>query len=294
LSYRVTLFRLCRIHLSTVFIEIFAVFIPAYQVIKLWHTSRQVAFSNDKWETASQATTIRVLAPSEKESTFELVEKDQIFRHISGGYGDRLLTLTALNRVLQEHPTPLQEFSAYHDFSGENIAFLTRVAKWKATWSTACENESEQRMDMFNAGLKIYIDFVSPRDAEFPLNLSSTQLRELETIFESSARLICGEARIDPALPFDFSLPPSRGSDGSEDTLYARYTGDVAHEFGMDIFDEVQAHIKDLVLTNTWPKFVKEMQMRSRRSEDSLRSVVSDSSDTTVVSRVSQFVKFLV
>jgi hypothetical protein len=48
------------------------------------------------------------------------------------------------------------------------------------------------------------------------------------------------------------------------------------------------------VLTNTWPKFVREMQLRRRRSVDSERSDVSGGSDVTVVSRVSKFVRGLV
>jgi hypothetical protein len=48
------------------------------------------------------------------------------------------------------------------------------------------------------------------------------------------------------------------------------------------------------VLTNTWPKFVREMQLRRRKSADSLRSDLSDGSDITVVSRVSGFIKGLV
>lgn len=222
------------------------------------------------------------------------MEKDQIFRYISGGYGDRLLTMTALNRVLQEHPIPLQEFSAHHDFSGENIAFLIRVSTWKATWSEAAELTQDQRIDMYNAALRIYIDFISPRDAEFPLNLSSALLKEVEIIFEASARVVCGEARNDLTLPFTFELPPSRGSDASEAVLSTRYTGDIAQEFGVSVFDEVQGHIKDLVLTNTWPKFVREMQMRRRPSVGSEGSGMSERSGATVVSRVTRFVRSLV
>jgi hypothetical protein len=275
----------------------FLVFVPAYQVIKVWETSRRVAYSNNKWETSSQTTTVQILR--EKGSNFELVEKDQIFRQASSTYGDRLLTMTALNRVLAEHPQPLQEFSAYSDFSGENIAFLTQVAKWKATWARDLALDQEQRIDMYNAALKIYIDFISPRDAEFPLNLSSAQLKELEIIFEFSARQVCGEARVDPALPlafevpFNFDVPPSpTRSESSQETLYTRYTGAIAQQFGVNIFDDVQAHIKDLVLNNTWPKFVKEI--KRRRSVDSLRSVTTDDSTETAVSRVSRFVKSLV
>jgi hypothetical protein len=281
------------------FLECFIIFIPVYQIIRQWHTTRRVTYSNDKWETASQATTI---SPSLKApSSIELVEKDQIFRYVSAdsGYGDRLLTRTALNRVLAEHPQPLQEFSAYNDFSGENIAFLTRVTSWKTTWDQKVVTGEEEKIEMFNAALRIYVDFVSPRDADFPLNLSSHQLKDLEAIFESSARTICGEARVDPATPFAFEMPPSPSrtqfsdSDAqSERTIWhARYTGEISEAFGLAVFNEAEAHVKDLVLTNTWPKFVREMQLKRRKSGESERS---DWSDVTVVSRLGRLVKSFV
>tara|TARA_R110002003_G_scaffold214_21_gene16158 strand:- start:29652 stop:30521 length:870 start_codon:yes stop_codon:yes gene_type:complete len=275
------------------FIEVFTVFVPAYQVIKSWYTRQRVALSNDQWETSSQSTTMRILNASEKGSNIELVEEDQIFGYVASIRGDRLLTMSALNRVLDEHPVPLQEFSAYHDFSGENIAFLTSVAKWKDTWANNTDLDREQRIDMYNTALHIYINFISPRDAEFPLNLSSSHLKDLESIFEASARLICGEARMDPALPFVFEVPASRHSEKPQTALYARYTGDVPGPFGVDVFDEVQRHIKDLVLTNTWPKFVREMQRR-RESTESLECGGSNESEKSVKSRIGRFVRRLV
>lgn len=283
----------CRIHLNTFFIEIFTVFIPAYQVIRLWAIERSVR-SSEKWETSSDATSVHVLA--QKASTSTLVEKDQILSYVtSQEHGDRLFTLTALNRVLDDHPGPLQEFSACNDFSGENIAFLTRISSWKSTFhSNKLElDETEHRIDVFNSALQIYIDFVSPHDAEFPLNLSSHMLKKLEEVFEGPARLLLGEARIDPALPFTsfFDNHSRPQTTESEATLQARYTGEINAAFGMDIFDEAQIHIKDLVLTNTWPKFVREMQSRRRISVDSNDS---GGSEDSMGSKITQFVRSMV
>jgi hypothetical protein len=36
-----------------------------------------------------------------------------------------------------------------------------------------------------------------------------------------------------------------------------QYWGDVPESFGPNVFDDTQESIKYLVLTNTWPKFVK-------------------------------------
>ena len=46
--------------------------------------------------------------------------------------GSSILTMDALEHTLAKNPEPLQEFSALRDFSGENIAFLTRIREWRA------------------------------------------------------------------------------------------------------------------------------------------------------------------
>lgn len=281
------------IHLNTFFIEIFVVFIPIYQVIRQWSIERSVR-SSSKWEASSDTTTLHIL--TQKASTSTLVEKDHVLSYItSHEHGDRLFTLTALNRVLQEQPGPLQEFSACNDFSGENIAFLTRVSQWKSTFNNnKLElDKAEHRVDVYNSALQIYIDFVSPRDAEFPLNLSSQMLKQLEDMFEGPARLLLGEARIDPALPFTsfFDNMSRPHTTESEATVQARYTGEINAEFDVSVFDQAQTHIKDLVLLNTWPKFVREMQSRRRTSIDSENST---SSEDSMGSKITQFVRSMV
>ncbi|KAL5116676.1 hypothetical protein ACEQ8H_005425 [Pleosporales sp. CAS-2024a] len=283
------------IQLNTVLLEMFLVFVPAYQVVKLRRTNRKVMYSNEKWESSSQAT---IICTSKDKALIELAVTGQSVRPaiMNGYHGDRLLTMTALNRVLEHHPEPLQAFSACHDFSGENIAFLTRVAKWKATWASCTTLDHEQRIDMYNAALGIYIDFVSPYDAEFPLNLSSAQLKQLDDVFGASARLLNGHVHGDPALPFacdvasTISIPSLRHSEGSETELRGRYRGEIAHAFDVGVFDGAQSHVKDLVLTNTWPKFVHHVR---RRSIDSDVTAATDDSNETAVSRVTRFVKAL-
>ncbi|KAH8716890.1 hypothetical protein GQ44DRAFT_401661 [Phaeosphaeriaceae sp. PMI808] len=284
------------IHLNTMFIEIFAVFVPVYEIIKLWHMNRKVFHANEEWEMSSQGTATRELVPSKGGSVIELAQRDDIYGYISSGPSSRLMTLTILNRVLQHCPAPLQEFSAHRDFSGENIAFLTRLSEWKSEWSNKVDVDEEQRINMFNAALQIYIDFISLHDAEFPLNLSCAHLKKIEAIFEKPARVICGKASINTAVPFAFEPRLYRFS--SDSTLRnvasrARYTGEFPQAFEIHVFDEAEEHIKDLVLNNTWPKFVEEMQAR-RRSMDSEGSRGSNSSRATGVSRVTKFVRSLV
>jgi len=60
------------------------------------------------------------------------------------------------------------------------------------------------------------------------------------------------------------------------------------------VFEDVKRLVKDLVLVNTWPKFVREMQVKRTRSVDSEGSGVMDDSGKTVVSRLTRFVRSLV
>lgn len=276
-----------RIHLSIIIIEIFTVFVPIYQVVRMWSITRKVNSSNTKWETASTKSSVGSITIDWKSSNNSLVEKSRL-HYLDEELGDRLLTMTALDYVLKDNPAPLQEFSANNDFSGENVAFLTRTAKWKASCPVMPE-DGDQRLDVFNEALAIYIDFISIKDAEFPLNLSSRELKGLEAIFEAPARSVCGGSMSNVAVPFDVEAPkPSPLSDGlraQPATLY-QYRGDVPENFSLAVFDHVQSQVKYLVLTNTWPKFVLEMQSR-RRSSETERSDGTAESQETVTSRLS-------
>lgn len=273
-----------RIHLNTMIIEGFTIFVPAYQVSKHWRQQHRIPAT--KWDSSSLATTVSVhpqsKASASKGSTFEPLDRSASIEYCQSG--DRLMTMTALNRVLSENPGLLQDFSAQRDFSGENIAFLTRLAKWKEFAPVATRRQT------YNAALRLYIDFISPRDADFPLNLSSPQRKALERGFEAQARAVCGEASVSPALPF--CEPPKTASSTAPAAAPGslHYPGDVPEAFHDGVFDEAKTHVENLVLTNTWPKFVREMQERRRQSVDSERSAGSDGSARTVVSRVTRFV----
>lgn len=268
--------------------EIFTIFVPVFQVIRLWILSKKAAKSNSKWETESQTSTLQSSSTIEwKLSALSVAEKGKTFDISDDELGDRIITMKALEQVLNENPGPLLEFSALNDFSGENIAFLTRIAKWKTTWPGA--PTKEETLVVYNAALEIYTDFVSPIDAEFPLNLPSLNLKQLEKIFEKPARILRGAARVNPATPFDMDpvqYHARRNGGDSGLSAFAEYTGEIPDGFDEGVYDTVQNHIKYLVLTNTWPKFIAEMQSR-RRSSETGRSVITADSKTTVKSRIS-------
>jgi hypothetical protein len=253
------------IHLSTMCWEIFTVFVPAFQVARsllLAKNKPRTGTPTGEWEATSQ-TAIRVT------SEWNSSEKGTDANTSHG-----LLTMRALEHVLEENPAPLQEFSALRDFSGENIAFLTRVAAWKAGFDV------EHMSNSYNQALALYADFISPRDAQFPLNLPSHDLKELEGVFEAATRAVYGEARVDTATPFTTEEQPGLRHDNPPD-----YMGNIPSEFSPFVFDHAQSHVKYLVLTNTWPKFVA---FRNRPgSIGTARTSSTGFSETTLVSQVS-------
>lgn len=276
--------------------EVFTVFVPVFQVFKFWVQRRKAARSNAKWDSPTQH---KPLSPSSSEdwifSSNPLTKKEKALDMFKEDLGDRFLTMSALEQVLSEDPGPLQDFSALRDFSGENIAFLTSVAKWKSSYAE--ELSDEQKLEVYNGALEIYIDYVSPRDAEFPLNLSSSEIKRVKDVFEKAARIVCGEQKINPVTPFDIEIAPFRACDGpfelTSRATRMKYDGEIPGAFDVTVFDSIQGHIKYLVLTNTWPKFVDEMQAKRRRSSETARTARSEGtwkSRSTITNRIMHLV----
>ncbi|KAG4216921.1 hypothetical protein PC116_g34598, partial [Phytophthora cactorum] len=106
----------------------------------------------------------------------------------------------------------------------------------------------------------------------------------------------CGEARVDPATPFAADGPEKGQGCGGDEWIELsevagriQYAGEISDAFDATVFDNVQKHIKYLVLTNTWPKFVTEIQAR-RRSDESERSDRTGESNSSLASRISNLI----
>jgi hypothetical protein len=112
-----------------------------------------------------------------------------------------------------ELPGPLQEFPAYNDFSGDNVV-LTKVARFHDLFpKDDPQLGGKRRIEVYNAALEIYINYISSRDAGFPINVSSQQPKDLECMFEASARVRYSEAHTDPVAPLFFDAPLARAMD---------------------------------------------------------------------------------
>ncbi|KAJ5935391.1 hypothetical protein N7466_004938 [Penicillium verhagenii] len=267
--------------LSIWFMEIFTVFVPCYEVFRSKSLRQETLDSIARWELKVKST-----GSEEKSLNSQSTMVESFFSGWkstnnsikSTGSRDSILTMHALEHVLERNPAPLQEFSALREFSGENIAFLTGIAEWKSSLPAALkdaaseEQPSEEAVrESFNRALHLYAKFISVRHAEFPLNISSQDLSALDHIFEKPTSLLYGDERepnqVSPFDKFAFDLPSPTLSTSSEKGLRAssseikdrvRFWGQIPEGFGATVFDDAEKSIKYLVLTNTWPKFIKD------------------------------------
>lgn len=275
---------------SIMFLEIFTIFVPCWEVYVQTNLTHDTLESIARWESrqkTSKGNCEKSLTSSSTTSSWMPRTGRASSVHSSGS---SVLTMEALEHTLAKNPEPLQEFSALRDFSGENIAFLTRVRDWRTMFFPTRRNsdvkqavETTITREAFESALNIYLDFISPSAAEFQVNLSSPDFKSLQAVFEEAAHIMYGDRRTpDPATPFeDWSGPRLNDAQtsstaleqdsGSESTtLNIRFWGDIPEAFDEHVFDEAEGAIKYLVLTNTWPKFIKE-----RRSLDYDRSLES-------------------
>jgi hypothetical protein len=265
--------------------EIFTVVLPCWEVMR--HQSLRRATLDG---IAQRQSKIKAISSRTKSFISTTMVKDMIFGlesrksslTLKASFDESILAMSALECFLEDNPAPLQEFAALREFSGENIAFLITVAEWKRSLPPAVRdsttpstyNVKELTHEHFNCALNIYAEFVSLRQAQFPINITFKELTKLERIFESPTRILYGDkCEVDPIAPFDtlgfsFGSPSTSASSGdlekpirssfSGDTKnQAQYWGKVPEEFDATVFDDAIQSIKFLVLMNTWPRFIK-------------------------------------
>lgn len=297
----------CRIAMSIMSIEILSIFLPCWQavrhqalqqetldVIAAWE-SRQINRETNKIGAATMVRKAR-----HESSFFEKGLKGSSSTDSIAWSDNSLLNMSALERTLEDNPGPLRDFSALNDFSGENIAFLEAVAEWKRTFT------SDNIRNQFIRALGIYHEFVSPRDAEFPINISFQEMAQLEATFEKAARIIYGDTRPDhisspsylPGFewPMEILTPKKAYMSDSTDSpdastrelrsslKHVSYWGEIPVGFNAEVFDVAERSIKYLVLTNTWPKFLSWKSSEASRSDLNLTK-----HDGSFLGRVSRF-----
>jgi hypothetical protein len=289
---------------SIILMQGFVIFVPCYQVFKnrrLEDDTRQII---SEWENRKKHGSVYGSEP--RTSKLSSKSSTSSIRHLSN---PELYTLGHLEKCLQLNPKPLLLFAALKDFSGENISFLTHVQEWRANWASLTPtkanvlrkagSESYRMSDklyrqQFNLAVRIYSSFVSLQYSDFPINISSAHLKELDILFADAAAKMAPASAGSLCSPFaDFDLEKhpqvSVGETGFSDNLmpapesahYNQVQGlnlkGVDHlpddvslpaSFGPASFSNAEASIRELVLTNTWPKFVNAGYASSMQNGD--------------------------
>ncbi|KAK2046732.1 hypothetical protein LZ31DRAFT_612637 [Colletotrichum somersetense] len=297
--------------LSIAFIEVFTIFIPCWEVFKHKSLQKETLEAIALWEAKNKARngSDSLLTGSTKAGSHSSITWRSLVQFEEDtSRPESVYTMSSLEYILDKNPEPLRKFSALRDFSGENIAFLSAVAEWKASiprTPDSQENLSELTRERFNRALRIYTEFISPHHAEFQINIASQDLKRLEKVFGNAARILHGyrtERFMDPVVPFeDVPWTQDSAADGSDKTELVQYGigeritdrvqywGDIPDEFNAAVFDDAEASIKYLVLTNTWPKFIKERRY-SLCSEDSAETAETENS-ASALSRFARYIR---
>lgn len=299
-----------RFSASIVIMQACVVFVPFFQIFKNRKLESETQEIIAEWEEKNKADGSFTSSSTKVEARSRFTTRQSVKSTTNSRQGE-MYTMSALEKTLQVNPNPLLLFSALKDFSGENISFLIHVRQWKANWVSASprigflrKQEPSKPYDQalirqqFQQAVGIYASFVSFRYSDFPINISSAHLRDLEAVFEQFAALVCAEPETNAATPFEAywsstvaddlesrvgkdelsvvstavgdggregsKLGPGSESTGQLQELKMTNFGErlpsnigIPDAFGPTVFDKAELSIKELVLTNTWAKFVK-------------------------------------
>lgn len=281
---------------SIILMQGFVIFVPCYQVFKnrrLEDDTRQII---SEWEYRKKHGSIYDADAVNGGSRTSKLSSKTSSSSIRNPSNPELYTLGSLEKCLQLNPKPLLLFAALKDFSGENISFLTHIHEWKTNWASLTPTKSNRKgaaessyhmsdklyRQQFNLAVRIYSSFVSLQYSDFPINISSGHLKELDMLFADAAAKMTPVSAGSLSSPFfDFDVEKHPQVTGKETGLpddlmpapesahYNQVQGlklqGVDHlpddvivpaGFGPSSFAHAEASIRELVLTNTWPKFV--------------------------------------
>lgn len=287
---------------SIILMQGFIIFAPCYQVYKNRRLESETRQIIAEWEYKKKYGSTHSGDSSQAGSKFS---SEASSRSIRSSRDPELYTLNSLDKALQLNPKPLLLFAALKDFSGENISFLTHIHDWKTGWTIQSPVKANflrkaeinrqagdrLRRQQFNIALHIYSSFVSLRYSDFPINISSAHLKELDALFATAAVNMNKSSAGNAATPFadeagdvehgainnisrsstvvsshamvDIMSCPERKHYSQVQALQLSDLDDnlpagieVPTAFGPGTFDRAEASIRELVLTNTWPKFV--------------------------------------
>ena len=274
--------------------EAVTIFFPLYEVVisrrRKAHMLEQIQVWNEK----------RASKIDEPDSAISRSQSE-----ISGPRLPEIYSRDALEQCLLDDPGTLLRFAAAKEFSGENIIFLTYVRDWKAAWAKVGEAQPEydwardpedHRQHMFKIAVEIHASCVNLESAEFPINIESQIYSDLywEMFGEASLMLVRdaqgGASRYYSNMPDSYPMTTHRKKFSTVITVeedkhalcfdaFPFESHSIMHvesrlpnsvvfpgRFSSMAFDQAEKSVKNLVLTNTWPKFVESSSCSSTSS----------------------------
>jgi hypothetical protein len=204
--------------------EASVIFIPCWHIVKNRRLKKETLNIIAEWQ-KKQSSSPSVESNSTKVTRRSLASQKDSFKSNTSSRRGEMFTMTALEKALETNPTRLLLFSAFKDFSGENIQFLSSIQQWKANWNPVAkqglfrksakpELESDAlRRQQYNTAVQIYSSFISLRYSDYPVNLSSGHYKELEVMFDGSAALCNAHLPEDAVTPFNSYWSSNRSDD---------------------------------------------------------------------------------
>ena len=243
-----------------IMMEFVTVFFPLMEAYQSRYRQRLRISALDQWEQGRDARARSSSDSLQRTSSLSHTEK-QDRRDMYG--------MNALERALSDDPSPLLNFAAEREFTGENIIFLTKVREWKRAWDQAHARGppggSKPRRMMFEQGAELFFRTVCLSTAAFPVNVEGKIYVTLEKIFRPD---LTSSPTKSVVTPFDDDIY-HHGKDGyltdkhigvvcSEEEVppSPSPSDDIAipAEFDRAVFDAAEASVKYMVLTNTWAR----------------------------------------
>lgn len=200
-------------------------------------------------------------------------------------------SIAALELALRVDIDRLEEFAATKDFTGENIIFLKRVESWKEKWKLSEIKVRNGELpplvlrSLYDTAEQIFNTLVHRESSDFPLNLEEDVYLPLDRVFGNSNPGFqkCSSVPKFPGggksiiAPFADDIVnarrmPGRGFREIQGSKGREYNDErpptpprknsvimplkLPMGFGSTVFDKAEFAVKQMVLTNTWIRYV--------------------------------------
>lgn len=176
----------------------------------------------------------------------------------------------------------LEEFAATKDLTGENIMFLKSVAAWKAKFHASENNGTPEgmqwavRRELYDEAEQIWGRLIDQETAHFPLNIDDSIYRSLERVFGSTNTCSSASSRSNIAPFADDVWLAKRSSQSDCIELCTKEASVSVSEndwmglpggpgFCKELFDRAESSVRQMVLENTWIRYVDSLPEEERQ-----------------------------